>query len=180
VAGSTVQRLSHSANPAIKFGAGRVNRTLVGEVQALCTATVLDQLIKTSKLWSWRAASNRGRSLTVRLLFPLSYTSGAGAAIRSTPARENRAAGDPVERRSRTYEARALPTELHQQFSENPGGGGENCTPDCLLCRQMPCCLGYTALQTWSGRRDLNPRSRRWQRRVLAARRLPHGASSES
>src|SRR5215471_19821788 len=26
-----------------KSGAGRVNRTLVGEVQALCTATVLDQ-----------------------------------------------------------------------------------------------------------------------------------------
>src|SRR5262249_29564553 len=25
------------------------------------------------------------------------------------------------------------------------GGGGENCTPVCLLCRQMPCCLGYTA-----------------------------------
>ena len=33
--------------------------------------------------------------------------------------------------------------------------------------------------QPWSGRRDSNPRSRRWQRRVLAARRLPHGASSE-
>src|SRR5579864_4989893 len=26
------------------------------------------------------------------------------------------------------------------------GGGGENCTPDDLLCWQTPCCLGYTAL----------------------------------
>ena len=64
--------------------------------------------------------------------------------------------------------------------SANSGGGGENCTPDDLLCRQMPCCLGYATSQLWSGRRDSNPRSRRWQRRVLAARRLPHGASSES
>jgi hypothetical protein len=31
-----------------------------------------------------------------------------------------------------------------------------------------------TYLLTWSGRRDSNPRSRRWQRRVLATRRLPH------
>ena len=33
--------------------------------------------------WSWHAASNCGRALTVRLLFPLSYTRGAGAAIRT-------------------------------------------------------------------------------------------------
>src|SRR5215471_18545283 len=33
------------------------------------------------------------------------------------------------ERRSRTYEARTLPTELHQQKFSKPGGGGENCTP---------------------------------------------------
>src|SRR2546427_5275676 len=33
--------------------------------------------------WSWHAASNCGRALTMRLLFPLSYTSGAGAAIRT-------------------------------------------------------------------------------------------------
>src|SRR5215469_2183816 len=25
------------------------------------------------------------------------------------------------------------------------GGGGENCTPDDLLCGQTPCCLGYAA-----------------------------------
>ena len=60
-------------------GAGRVNLTLVGEVQALCTPTVLDQ----QNSWSWHAASNCGRALTVRLPFPLSYTSGAGAAIRT-------------------------------------------------------------------------------------------------
>ena len=27
------------------------------------------------------------------------------------------------------------------------GGGGENCTPDYLLCEQMPCCLGYAAFE---------------------------------
>jgi hypothetical protein len=29
--------------------------------------------------------------------------------------------------------------------SRQSGGGGENCTPDDLLCRETPCCLGYTA-----------------------------------
>src|SRR6266700_5343117 len=28
---------------------------------------------------------------------------------------------------------------------QKTGGGGENCTPDDLLCRQTPCCLGYAA-----------------------------------
>ncbi len=143
-------------------GAGRVNRTLIGEVQALCTATVLDQqtveLARSLELRSgayhapappvelcqrsWRGDSNADHGLTRPALFLLSYT------------------------------------------STNSGGGGENCTPDDLLCRQMPCCLGYATSQPWSGRRDSNPRSRRWQRRVLATRRLPpsqnHGASSVS
>ncbi len=112
-----------------------------------------------------------------------------------------------LELRSGAYRAPALRVELYQRSwrgdsnadcgltrpvlfplsytsNQNSGGGGENFTPDDLLCREMPCCLGYTASQTWSGRRDSNPRSRRWQRRVLATRRLPpsqnHGASSES
>ena len=125
--GSTIQRLSHSANPAIKLGAGRVNRTLVGEVQALCTSTVLDQqtleLARSLELRSgayhapalpvelyqrsWRGDSNADHGLTRPALFPLSYTS------------------KPSSRKS--------------------GGGVENCTPACLLCRQTPCCLGYTA-----------------------------------
>src|SRR5262249_29182600 len=98
-----------------KSGAGRVNRTLVGEVQALCTATVLDQqtlgepmrapdqrerlarapqcnVAEPSYKRSWHAGSNCGRALTVRLLFPLSYTSGAGAAIR-TPITDLRGPG---------------------------------------------------------------------------------------
>src|SRR5947208_13240145 len=89
--------------PPSKSGAGRVNRTLGGEVQALCTPTVLDQ----QNSWSWHAASNCGRALTLRLLFPLSYTSGAGAAIRT-----------PIT----TYEARALPTELHQHTTLEVAG----------------------------------------------------------
>ena len=72
----------------------------------------------------------------MRLLSLLSYTSGAGAAIR-TPITD--------------FEARALPTELHQP--RNSGGGGEKCTPDDLLCRQTPCCLGYRHLYTFGARK---------------------------
>jgi hypothetical protein len=96
VTGATIQCLSHSANPAIKTsGAGRVNRTLVGEVQALCTATVLDQqsmeLARSLELRSgayrapalpvelyqrsWRGDSNADHGLTRPALFLLSYTS---------------------------------------------------------------------------------------------------------
>ena len=101
-----------------------MNRTLVGEVQALCTPTVLDQqtleLARSLELRSgayhapalpvelyqrsWRGDSNADHGLTRPALFPLSYTS-----------------------------------------TTNSGGGGENCTPDDLLCRETPCCLGYTA-----------------------------------
>ena len=76
-------------------GAGRVNRTLVGEVQALCTSTVLDQqtleLARSLELRSgayrapalpvelyqrsWRGDSNADHGLTRPALFPLSYTS---------------------------------------------------------------------------------------------------------
>ena len=104
-----------------------MNRTLVGEVQALCTPTVLDQqtleLARSLELRSgayhapalpvelyqrsWRGDSNADHGLTRPVLFPLSYTS--------------------------------------TKLLTNSGGGGENCTPDDLLCREMPCCLGYTA-----------------------------------
>jgi hypothetical protein len=76
-----------------------------------------------------------------------------------------------LELRSGAYHAPALPVELYQRswrgdsnadhgltrpalfppsyastnVFKNSGGGGENCTPDDLLCRQTPCCLGYTA-----------------------------------
>lgn len=72
-----------------------MNRTLVGEVQALCTATVLDQqtleLARSLELRSgayrapalpvelyqrsWRGDSNADHRLTRPALFPLSYTS---------------------------------------------------------------------------------------------------------
>ena len=104
-----------------------MNRTLVGEVQALCTATVLDQqnleLARSLELRSgayrapalpvelyqrsWRGDSNADHGLTRPALFLLSYTS--------------------------------------TRLLFESGGGGENCTPDDLLCRQTPCCLGYTA-----------------------------------
>ena len=96
-----------------------MNRTLVGEVQALCTATVLDQqtleLARSLELRSdayrasalpvelyqrsWRGDSNADHRLTRPVLFPLSYT------------------------------------------SKNSFRWWENCTPDELHCRQTPCCL---------------------------------------
>lgn len=99
--GATIQCLSHSANPAIEFGAGRVNRTLVGEVQAPCTPTVLDQqtleLARSLELRSgayhapalpvelyqrsWRGDSNADPGLTRPALFPLSYTSKPSSTI---------------------------------------------------------------------------------------------------
>lgn len=157
--GATIQCLSHSANPAIE-------------------------------IWSWSSESNTRRRGTSSLHFHCARPAKLLELARS------------LELRSGAYHAPALPVELYQRSwrgdsnadhgltrpalfllsytSANSGGGGENCTPDDLLCRQMPCCLGYATSQTWSGRRDSNPRSRRWQRRVLATRRLPHGASSES
>ena len=72
-----------------------MNRTLVGEVQALCTSTVLDQqtleLARSLELRSgayrapalpvelyqrsWRGDSNADHGLTRPVLFPLSYAS---------------------------------------------------------------------------------------------------------
>jgi hypothetical protein len=158
VTGATIQCLSHSANPAIEFGAGRVNRTLVGEVQALCTATVLDQqnleLARSLELRSgayrapalpvelyqrsWCGDSNADHGLTWPALFPLSYTSTFSSNIW-------RRWGELHSRLS-ALQADALLSWLHRLVTD---------------------------LLTWSGRRDSNPRSRRWQRRVLATRRLP-------
>ena len=132
--GATIQCLSHSANPAIESGAGRVNRTLVGEVQALCTATVLDQqtleLARSLELRSgayrapalpvelyqrsWRGDSNADHGLTRPALFLLSYTS------------------------AKLWRWR------------------ENCTPDDLLCRRRLAVLA-TPPQNWSGVRELHP-----------------------
>ena len=92
-------------------GAGRVNRTLVGEVQALCTATVLDQqTLELARSLELRSGAYRAPALPVELY----QRSWRGDTI--TPSRENRACRGPrFERRSRTYEARALPAELHQR-----------------------------------------------------------------
>ena len=94
VTGSTIQRLSHSANPAIESGVGRVNRTLIGEVQAHCTPTVDQQTLELARSLelqsgayrapalpvelyqrNWRGDSNADHGLTRPVLFPLSYTS---------------------------------------------------------------------------------------------------------
>src|SRR5437660_5472595 len=147
-------------------GAGRVNRTLVGEVQAHCTPTVLDQqtleLARSLELRSgayrapalpvelyqrsWRGDSNADHGLTRPALFPLSYTS-----------KQNLEAVGRIALPMISFAGRRLAVLA---------------TPP------------QTYLLTWSGRRDSNPRSRHWQRRVLATRRLPPsqnpGASSES
>src|SRR6266478_5287247 len=91
----------------------------------------------------------------------------AGAFV-CRPQQQNLELARSLELRSGAYHAPALPVELYQRSwrgdsnadhgltrpalfllsytsTTNSGGGGENCTPDDLLCRQMPCCLGYTA-----------------------------------
>ena len=163
-----------SHNPAPKpFGQSRhriwswsIASNLLQEVQALCTATVLDQqtleLARSLELRSgahhapalpvelyqrsWCGDSNADHGLTGPALFPLSYTSS------TTLEAVGRIALPMISFAGRRLAVLATPPR--------------------------------TYLQTWSGRRDSNPRSRRWQRRVLATRRLPpsqnHGASSES
>jgi hypothetical protein len=128
VTGFTFQRLNHSANPAIESGAA-------GWIP---TSIVL---------------------LTRQAPLYLGHSSETLELARS------------LELRSGAYRTPALPVELYQRSwrddsnadhgltrpalfplsyasanaFNHPGGGGENCTPDDLLCRQMPCCLGYTA-----------------------------------
>ena len=160
--GATIQCVSHSANPAIEFGAagwiptsidlltrqvplyvGHSSKTLElarslelrsGAYRAPALPVELYQR-------SWRGDSNADHGLTRPVLFPLSYAS-------TTLSMLWRRWGELHSRLS-ALQADALLSWLHR-------------------------------LKLWSGRRDSNPRSRRWQRRVLATRRLPPGASSES
>ena len=115
-----------------------------------------------------------------------------------------------LELRSGAYRAPALPVELYQRSWRGDSNADHGLTRPALFplsytSKQTLEAVGRIALPmisfagrrlavlatpprtyllTWSGRRDSNPRSRRWQRRVLATRRLPpsenHGASSES
>jgi hypothetical protein len=132
--------------PPSKSGAGRVNRTLVGEVQALCTATVLDQqtleLARSLELRSgayrapalpvelyqrsWCGDSNADHGLTRPALFPLSYTS-------TKLLCDNLEAVGRIELPMICFAGR------------------------CLAVLATP---PRTYLLTWSGRRDSNPRSR--------------------
>ena len=77
--GATIQCLSHSANPAIEIWSWSSE----SNTRRRGTSSLHSHCARPANLWSWHAASNCGRALTVRLLFPLSYTSGAGAAIRT-------------------------------------------------------------------------------------------------
>lgn len=109
--------------------------------------------------WSWSSESNTRRRNTSSLHSHCARPANSWSWLRS------------LELRSGAYHAPALPVELYQRswrgdsnadhgltrpelfplsyastnFFKNSGGGGENCTPDDLLCREMPCCLGYTA-----------------------------------
>src|SRR5207244_4715968 len=108
------------------------------------------------KTWSWSSESNTRRRGTSSL-----HSHCARPAKLLELARS-------LELRSGAYHAPALRVELYQRSwrgdsnadhgltrpvlfpltatpAQNSGGGGQNCTPDDLLCRQMPCCLGYTA-----------------------------------
>ena len=104
-----------------------------------------------------------------------------------------------LELRSGAYHAPALPVELYQRSWRGDSNADHGLTRPALFplsytstklwrrwgelhSRSSPlqgdALLSWlhrlvTDLLIWSGRRDSNPRSRRWQRRVLATRRLP-------
>ena len=101
--GATIQRLSHSANPAIEIWSWSSE----SNTRRRGTSSLHSHCARPANFWSWRGDSNADHGLTRPELFPLSYTS-------------------------------------TKTSSRQSGGGGENCTPDDLLCRQTPCCLGYT------------------------------------
>ena len=104
-----------------------MNRTLVGEVQALCTATVLDQqaleLVRSLELRSgayrapavpvelyqrsWRGDSNADHGLTRPALFLLSYTS-------TELLCDNLEAGGELHSRLSALQADALLSWLHR------------------------------------------------------------------
>src|SRR5205807_2036406 len=143
---ATIQRLSHSANPAIEFGAAGWIPTSITCLQGRClcmsaTAANFLELVRSLELRSgayqapalpvelyqrsWRGDSNADHGLTRPALFPLSYT------------------------------------------STNSGGGGENCTPDDLLCRQTPCCLGYATSKNMERSTGIAPVLPDWRSGVL-------------
>ena len=99
VTGATIQRLSQSANPAVKICSCWLD-SVQHEPAYKTGAVVCRPRQRTS---SWSGDSNADHGPTRPALFPLSYT------------------------------------------GTNFGGGRENCTPDDLLCRQMPCCLATPA-----------------------------------
>src|SRR5262249_48690722 len=139
-------------------GAGRVNRTLVGEVQALCTATVLDQqTVELARSLELRSGAYRAPALPVELI----------------PAELARR----FERRSRTYEARALPTELHQRNTLEAVG---------RIALPMICFAGRrlavlaTPPYNFGAEYGNCTRASGLAIRSTAPIRTPHGASSES
>src|SRR5205814_3303104 len=110
-----------------------------------------------------------------------------------------------LELRSGAYRAPALPVELYQRSWRGDSNADHGLTRPALsplsyastsssttleaagrIALPLVCfagrCLAVLATpphKTWSGRRDSNPRSRRWQRRVFAARRLPPSGNTK-
>src|ERR1051326_4319426 len=80
-----------------------------------------------ANFWSWHAASNCGRTLTMLPALPVELYQRSWRGDSNADHGLTRPALFPL-----------------SYTSTNFGGGGENCNPDDLLCRQMPCCLGYT------------------------------------
>jgi hypothetical protein len=132
VTGATIQRLSHSANPAIEIwswssesntrprGTSSLHYHCARPAKHLELARSLELRSGAYRApalpvelyqRSWRGDSNADHGLTRPELFPLSYTS----------------------------------TEL---LCDNLEAVGRIALPPCVLCRQMPCCLGYTASHT--------------------------------
>ena len=165
-------------------------------------ALVLDQqTVELARSLELRSGAYRAPALPVELY----QRSWRGDTI--TPASQTQACWGPrFERRSRTYEARALPTELHQRKTlevagrialpmicfpphrtKTAFGGDPGLQADALLSwlRHLTTLERKAGLEPALSYLACPEQLRKakcrtgWQRRVLAARRLPHGASSE-
>ncbi len=137
------------------------------------------------RIWSWSSESNTRRRGTSSLHCHC-----------ARPA--NLELARSLELRSGAYRAPALPVELYQRSWRGDSNADHGLTRPALFplsytstscsniwrrwgelhsrvsALQANALLSWLhSLTIWSGRRDSNPRSRRWQRRVLATRRLP-------
>jgi hypothetical protein len=170
VTGATIQCLSHSANPAIEIWSwsSESNTRRRGTSSLHCHCARPAKLLELARSLELRSGAYRAPALPVEL-YQRSWRGDSNA--------------DHGLTRPELFPLSYTATPAQNFFTTIWRRWGE--LHSRLSALQADALLSWlhrlvTYLLTWSGRRDSNPRSRRRQRRVLATRRLPPGASSES